>query len=109
MSEIFWTDPAAFAKHVVETYNYKFDFTDYVPTGATLSSAVVTAYDLATNEAVTSVLSGSAAVTDADLKVRQLVQAGSAGSTYVLRCVATLSTTEVLVLCTKMHVSDELM
>lgn len=108
MSEIFWTDPKAFEKHVVETYNYKFDFTDYVPTGATVSSATVTAIDLLTNEAVTSVLTGSASVTDANLKVRQLVQAGTAGRTYVLRCTATLSTTEVLVLCTKMHVSDEL-
>lgn len=109
MSEIFWTDPVAFEKHTAETYNYKFNFTDYLPDSATIASAAVTAYDLSTSEAVTSVLSGSATVTDSSLKVRQLIQGGSAGKTYVLRCTATLSTSEVLVLCTKMYVADELM
>ncbi len=109
MSEIFWTDPVAFEKHTAETYGFKFNFTDYVPDTVTISSATVVAYDLASKEAVTSVLSGSPTITDANLKVRQTLTAGTAGHTYVLRCTATLSSSEILVLCTKMHVSDELM
>jgi len=106
--QIFVTDPDKIEKHTSETIKYKFDFTNYLPTSATISSAVVTAYDVHTEASVTSVLSGSSTVTDSNLKVQQTLTAGKAGKTYLLQCVATLSTTELVCLVTKMYCSNGL-
>lgn len=107
--QIYFTDPESFEKHTGETFNFKFDFTQYLPTGSTVVTGAVTAYDKRSKQQVTSVLSGASTTTDAGLKVQQAVTGGDVGGVYILQCSALLTTGETLVLCTAMHTGDGLM
>jgi hypothetical protein len=102
----FYTEPRTIQKHVSESFNISFDFTDYLPDGVTLSSVAVTALRVFDNKADTSVV-GSFALLGGNLIAKGLVQAGEAGQRYAIRCTATASSAEIFVLVTELLVSNE--
>lgn len=85
----------SFLKQPVETYTIAVEFDGKLPTGASLSSGVVAAYDLAGTDASSIVLSGTTATisgTQASIKVL----AGTHGVDYRLRFRVTLTNADVL-------------
>lgn len=77
-----------------------FDYTDHLATSETISSAAVTCEQAATSTvddgSASSRLSGSANIVDAE--VRQLVTGVLDGVLYLIRCVATTSTSRRIVI-----------
>lgn len=83
------------AKFQAETKVLTFPFLSDLPTGVTISSAVVTVLDsTGTDPTPANVKSGTATV--AGYEVKQKVTGGVAGVVYSLNCAATLSDGQVL-------------
>jgi hypothetical protein len=102
---IFNTTPASFEKEDSEVYAVTFDYTNYVPSGTTITAAAVTAKILSTGvDATSTVLSGSTTIQVGDLLVDHTVQAGADGVIYRITCTGTGSASETLVLVTDMVV-----
>jgi len=84
-----------FSKQPGEAYSVALEFSGKLPTGASLSSGTVAAYDPAGTDVSSTVLSGTTATisgTQALIKV----QAGTHGVDYRVRFLVTLTNTDVL-------------
>lgn len=84
-----------FVKQPAESYTIRIDCTGKLPTGATISSGVVAAFDEAGIDASGTVLSGTTATIVGD-EARIKVLAGTHGQDYRIRFRLTLSTADIL-------------
>ncbi len=84
-------------KYAAETRKEVFDFTSRLAVGETLSSASTTATVYSgTDASPSAIISGAASIAGA--QVTQAITAGTLGVTYLLKCSATTSTSQVLLL-----------
>lgn len=78
-----------FTKELTEKYVISFDYTNKLPSGTALTSAVLSAYDLNT-QAVDNTVLNSTTGTISGYYVKAQVKAGTAGHSYKITALATL-------------------
>lgn len=83
------TTPETIRKQSAEKYPILVDFTNKLPTGATISSATSAAYDLVDNSDVSATLINGTTKTDTSVTVK--LQAGITNHKYKITVTATLS------------------
>ena len=84
-----------FTKEPAEKYVIAIEYSGRLPTGASLSSGTVTAYDMGAGATDTSVLTSTTA-TIATTQAKAQVRAGSAGKKYKITFTVTLDTGDIL-------------
>lgn len=94
-----------FSKQPSETYTIAVDFEDQLPSGASVSSGVVAAFDPAGADVSGTVLSGTN-VTVSGTEARIKVLSGTHGVDYRLRFQITLSNSDLREKDVLMHVRD---
>lgn len=85
-----------FIKQPTERIGYGPDFTDRLPTGATVSSATIVAINLATGSADNSVLASTTATISGNIAYATLIN-GVDGKDYQISWTCTLSDSSILV------------
>lgn len=85
-----------FNKQPNETYTIAVDFTGKLPTGATISTGTVFAFDQAGTDVSGTVLDPGSAATIVGNEARKRVLAGTHGQDYRIRFRVTLSNTDIL-------------
>lgn len=95
----------SFSKHSAEAYTKAIDYSDRLPSGATISSVALSAIDLETGASAGSVV-GSGSYSGSTALVP--VQAGTDGKSYLITATLTLSNSNVLVGQLKMTIEDRL-
>lgn len=83
-------------KQPAERYGYGPDFTNRLPTGATLSSGTIRAIDLSTNSTDNSILASTTATITGNVAYATLVN-GVDGKDYQITWTCTLSDSSILV------------
>ncbi len=86
----------SFIKQPAEQYPIGIDFTGKLPTGATPSSAVLSAIDLADGSSQSLVVLETTTGTISGLQVLGRVRSGTEGHTYKITFVVTLNTADIL-------------
>lgn len=72
------------------------DYTNKLPTGATVSSGTVAAVDLVDNSSASSTVLASTTATISGAQARVKVQAGTNGRSYIVTFTTTLSNGDIL-------------
>lgn len=86
----------SFPKQPAEAYTIAMDYTNKLPTGATVSSGTVAAVDLVDNSSASSTVLASTTATISGAQARVKVQAGTNGRSYIVTFTTTLSNGDIL-------------